>query len=81
MISQNKIEEQFGSIIYEFEIPHVEWELDSKGWVCEKNGNRKIILSDHGKPYISDSTELSEKIKYLNEVIENIKEAIKFVKE
>ena len=80
MISREKIEKQFGSVIFEFEIPHIGWELDSKVWICEKDGKRKLVLSDHGKPYVASVAELSENVNSLNDVIIKMNRAIEYLK-
>jgi hypothetical protein len=47
------------SVKYCFDVAHVGWECDSRGFIVEDNAkNRFIILTSHGSPYFATEKEL-----------------------
>jgi 3-dehydroquinate dehydratase len=73
---EQRIEEQFGVIIYKFPVLHHNWEGDGYGYITEQNNERKIILSNHNNLYESSSTELLNKISEYTKVEFDTKKAI-----
>ena len=58
----NKIQSK-DKVVYTFDVLYCGWDLDSTGWVMEReNGERYIMLTDHGKKYIASEDELLAKI-------------------
>jgi hypothetical protein len=90
-----QITEQFGKIIKKFPILHHGWEGDGYGYVVgniehkysEKKKylgpfcNYKLILTNHSKPYIADSSELRKKITEYQNMIGETNEALKLLEE
>ena len=67
-------------VIFEFPILYEGWEMDEKGEVIERNdGSRYIRLTNHGKPYIAEVSELEEKIAEYQKVIGETNKAIELV--
>jgi hypothetical protein len=90
-----QIEEQFGKIIKKFPIFQQGWEMDGYGYVVGNIEHKyseekkylgpfcdyKLVLTNHSKPYIADSSELRKKIvEYQNMIGETI-EALKLLGE
>lgn len=73
---EQRIEEQFGVIIYKFPVLHHNWEGDGYGYITEQNNKRKVILSNHNNLYESSSTELMNKISEYSKVEFDTKKAI-----
>lgn len=58
-------------VVYTFDVLHCGWDLDSTGWVMEReNGERYIMLTDHGKKYIASEDELQAKIDEYTKAID-----------
>lgn len=73
-----KIKNVYGKIIYKFPIYHHEWEMDGYGYIVEnQRGSRQIIMTDHGKPYVSCLPELKIKILSYTDVIQKTEKAVK----
>ncbi len=77
---QTKIEKEFGEIICEFPILHYEWEMDCNGFVVEKDGERNVVLTEHGKPYISSVKILNDKISEYKSIIQQTERCIFLLK-
>ena len=86
-----QITEQFGKIIKKFPILHHSWDGDGYGYVVAsivkgiKTENfegtlitPKLVLTNHSKPYIADSSELRKKIVEYQNMIGETNEALKF---
>ena len=69
-------EETLGKTIFKFPVLHLGWEADGWGYVIERNGNREVILSDHGKFYVSSVKELQQKISEYTKVKFDTEKAI-----
>jgi hypothetical protein len=70
--TEKKIEREFGKIISRFKILTHEWEMDGYGYIVSDNyieNNKKIILTNHNKPFVADKD-------YLNDIISGYKERI-----
>lgn len=82
-MEKEQIENEFGKVIKEFSIPHLNWDMDGKGWICESKtkkdffGKNKeiLILTNHGAPYIATKTELKKQIKILSKYIHGMESA------
>lgn len=48
--------------IWEFEIPHVGWEMDNQGWIEESDGKLSLFTTNHGCITEMTSKSLDEKI-------------------
>ena len=46
------IENEEHPVLFEFEIAHIGWECDSVGYVIEYHGEPRLVLTDHGSPYL-----------------------------
>jgi hypothetical protein len=67
---EQKIEKDFGKIIYKFKILSHEWEMDGYGYIVRDiEYNKNIIVTNHGKPIVVNKD-------YLNDVISTYKETI-----
>jgi hypothetical protein len=66
---EEKIEKKFGKIISKFKILNHEWEMDGYGYIVDDNNDKKIVVTDHGRPIVVDK-------KYLNDIISGYKERI-----
>jgi hypothetical protein len=88
-----QITEQFGKIIKKFPIFQQGWEMDGYGYIVASIENvktetfsgplirPKLILTNHARPYIADSSELRKKIvEYQNMIGETI-EVLKLLEE
>lgn len=65
----------------EFEIAHVGWECDSKGWVVELAGKRHLILTNHGSPYIAQARELRDRLKVYAGLVSVTVDALQLLEE
>ena len=79
-IEELKIENEYGKIISRFPVLHHNWECDGLGYIVEKEGKRSVILSDHGKSYISSVEELHLKISDYKGVIQETERALFLLK-
>ena len=54
---------QFGGFIQKFKILHHGWDMDSYGYVVyPPDQQRKLVLTNHSKPYEADVSELRQKV-------------------
>jgi hypothetical protein len=67
--TEKKIEKEFGKIVSKFKILTHEWEMDGYGYVINDKNDKRIIVTNHGKPMIVDRN-------YLNDIISGYKERI-----
>ena len=49
------IENEEYPVLFEFEIAHIGWECDSVGYVIEYQGEPRLVLTNHGSPYLVSS--------------------------
>jgi hypothetical protein len=75
-----RIIEQFGKIVKKFRILHHGWDMDGYGYIVADGKINKIVTTDHGKPFVVDSSYLNTKIREYGDVILEIDEAIKISK-
>jgi len=60
-MNRSKIESQFGTVLFEFPICQLDWEMDSKGWVIKTPaGETQLVLTNHDQPYVAQQSELQE---------------------
>ena len=65
------------NILKDFVILHKGWEMDNIGWIVElENGERKLVLTNHGSSYVADIKELEKKIKEYERLTASDKDAI-----
>ena len=62
--------------LFQFKIAHIGWESDNKGWIVENQGQRFIVLTNHGAPYIAEKLELINKINEYEYLISNTHRAL-----
>jgi hypothetical protein len=67
--TEKKIEKEFGKIVSKFKILTHEWEMDGYGYIVNVKDDKKIIVTNHGKPMVVDRN-------YLNDIISGYKERI-----
>jgi hypothetical protein len=77
MDKKKKIEEQYGKVVFEFQLLHAGWELDDKGWIVERGKKRFIVLTNHGVTYVAKKNELKAKIKEYSKAIKQTEKALK----
>ena len=46
------IENEEYPVLFEFEVAHIGWECDSVGYVIEYHGEPRLVLTNHGSPYL-----------------------------
>jgi hypothetical protein len=72
--------EEFGKVIFEFEVLYVDWESDNKAYVVEnENGRREVIMSNHGNFYVAKTRDVLDKIAEYEQAITNSKKAISLI--
>ena len=79
MIKIGKIVEdkEIDKIKYQFDVLYAGWECDSEAWVVRfTDGSIGLILTDHGRLYISNISELENRIEEYQKVILDTKKAI-----
>jgi hypothetical protein len=54
--------------------------MDCRGFVVEKDGERNVVLTEHGKPYISSVKVLNDKISEYKSVIQQTERCIFLLK-
>jgi len=79
-MDKKKIEEQYGTVIFEFQVFHTGWELDATGWVVERGKKRFIVLTNHGTSYVAKNKELKAKIKEYSNIIKQTEKALRLLK-
>ena len=66
--------------IYEFDIYYCGWECDSRGWIKEdKEGNRYVVMTDHGGECIAKPEDLRGLIKSYEKAIEGTEKALELL--
>lgn len=55
------------------------WECDSEGRVCEFDGVRFLVLTNHGSPYRAEVQELHDKLAEYRNVIAATEKAIELL--
>ena len=65
-------------ILKKFPIMYSGWECDADGWIAENcnNGERVIIMTNHGRKYIADVSELHAHIAEYREAINDTNAAL-----
>ena len=77
-----EIEKEYGDVINKFDTFYPGWDMDGKGYVCKnKNGVKKIILTDHGHPYVAKKKDILKMINNLQSLEEELKEVIRVASE
>ena len=67
------------TILLQFDRAFPSWGCDGKGWIVEHKGQKQIILTNHGSPYIATEEELHNDIHRYEALIAGTKEALSFV--
>jgi hypothetical protein len=62
-----------------FDMYHLGWECDTKGFLVEKDGKQVVVLTNHGNPYFADIESLKKKVKELNANVKALKSIISSV--
>jgi hypothetical protein len=76
-----KIEDnEHNKIICKFPILHHKWEYDAYGYIIEKDNQRILILTNHGKSYNASIEELYDKIAEYKNAIQETERAIFLLK-
>ena len=74
---EKKIENTFGKILYKFPVYHHQWEMDGYGFIVDDGKcYKKVIMTNHGEPYISSFRELRKKIEEYMGVINKTEKAM-----
>lgn len=68
-------DESYETITY-FDMYHLGWECDSKGFVVKTDNGPKLVLTDHGNPYFASEETIKNKIKELNGAVKAMKTAL-----
>lgn len=76
-----KFKEKEYPVLQQFDIMHLGWETDTKGWIIDDHGNNKIIMTDHGHLYEASRKELEEKIKEYQSILNDSLTALSFIPE
>ena len=67
-------------VIDTFNVLHCGWDCDSTGWVMEReNGERYIMLTDHGQKYIASEDELQAKIDEYTKAVDCTIDALRLL--
>jgi hypothetical protein len=75
-----KIEKNLGKIVAKFKILHHEWEMDGYGYIIDDQGEKQLVISDHGVIRIVDKEHLNELIKNYKEIIQETEKALSLIK-
>ena len=68
--------------IYSFPVLWEGWECDPEGLIkCDTKGNKYLILTDHGSPYVADKQELIGRINEYKDVIAKSEKALQLLEE
>lgn len=65
--------------IMTFPVMYSGWECDSSAWVVDADGEKKIVMTNHGTPYFSTVAELEGLISGYQQTINETQEAIEMV--
>jgi len=69
--------EESDKVLFKFDVYYSGWEMDSKGWIMEKqDGSKYLKLTNHGEEYFGTEKELEDLIKEYESGIKNTKMAI-----
>jgi len=64
-------------IIFEFKILSADWDTDSQAWVVIfSDESKSVVLTNHGKPYIPEWTEIDKIVEKYKKAILDIRTAI-----
>jgi hypothetical protein len=66
--------------LYEFPVLWAGWEMDNKGWIAEKDGQRVIIMTSHGGEYVGTEAELAERMEQYRLALEATQRAVGMLK-
>ena len=55
-------------ISYEFPVLYHQWECDGFGFVIEHDGDKSLVLSNHGSPFVADASHLEDRLAYYRNV-------------
>jgi len=77
---ESKIEKNLGKIVTKFKILHHEWEMDGYGYIIDDQGEKQLVISDHGAIRIVDKEHLNELIKNYKEIIQETERAMFLLK-
>ena len=77
---ESKIEKNLGKIVAKFKILHHEWEMDGYGYIIDNQGEKQLVISDHGAIRIADKEHLNELIKNYKEIIQETERALFLLK-
>jgi hypothetical protein len=78
--TEKKIEKLYGKIISKFKFLNHQWEMDGYGYVVNTGNNKKIIVTNHGKPIAVDKSYIETKISEYKEVIQETQRALFLIK-
>lgn len=62
-----------------FDMYHLGWECDTKGFLVEKDGKQVVVLTNHGDPFFADIESLKKKVKELSANVKALKSIISAV--
>jgi hypothetical protein len=62
-----------------FDMYHLGWECDTKGFLVEKDGKQVVVLTNHGDPFFADIETLKKKVKELSANVKALKSIISAV--
>lgn len=72
-----EIGEQVYTPITSFDFAHVGWESDAIGWIAtDPHGNKVIVLTNHGQPYIAPREELANQIAWYKKLVDSTQQAL-----
>jgi hypothetical protein len=74
-----KIATQFGPILFEFSVPRAEWEMDATGWVVQTPLGNRLVLTNHGTPYLAEAHELNTLENYFAQIQDGLRHAEKLL--
>lgn len=68
-------DEEYKTITY-FDMYHLGWECDTKGFVVETRNGPRFVLTNHGTAYFAEAATIEAKIKELNGAVKAMKSAL-----
>lgn len=68
-------DEEYKTITY-FDMYHLGWECDTKGFVVETRNGPRFVLTNHGTPKFAEAATIEAKIKELNGAVKAMKSAL-----
>jgi hypothetical protein len=71
--TKQEIQDLIGNftVVEEVTMLYAGWECDSDGWLVRTDGQLKLILTDHGRPYVADGRELRDQISTNLRIVEH----------